>query len=1596
MACTIPYLRELPLDEGTILKLEEIDIDIKSRLLSSGLFNPILRDGLKLMLISSNPEIKKKQLELIRELNSEYDLDRTKLKSVIYPDSVKLSDGKVINNVVIIDVRVLEDANLDQPIDIDEDDRRKVLESFLNPPFEPKDVTFEEFVSDNEKAKVLANMLDTLSKKVENFQGNFTQYGKPINSQFSNTVYDKLNLLKFLSNKLKDEELAEQLFDLSSLIVTANNTLNGVKRRFDQTKLKVEELKSVENKDEFLKKQKDIGEFFVELREVQHVLNFLSDFHLTTTKGENTWENRNLYKFEKGIQDIVAKQYPNNTSKQNKEFLTSIFSEAVKGDFTTVVAGLNTKFKQDDIIVSDLFDQVFQVFKDSKRENKSIIATIEESHQIISQLKTESAELQKEYLAEVISKEVNELYTPELVFESDQRVSNYATDSKIKKIIEGLNLPLTVLQIKGVEIEQDNFFDFFRKLLLTRQVPKDSVNEIISIMESNKLNNKKAMFYASKDKIKGLLTLADKDIDITDRMFEQRSQYDDVVLSTTAALVQKELMKGEMENKLSLQNSNKLLKQIGLSISDVKRTEYEEQFQHEIVYLEDDDKLELATPEDIALRNFVELDGINKTDPKLKYKARRGNALVTEYNRGEFTAQKKVFESTLQDRVNKIFDLIEKKQFNEVKDVNYTSFLELSYKAKDGNYYLKDQFNPEVQLEQDIKKSIQGYLRADFYSRNLKSKENAIDTLIQKTTEFKELVSLLNDKGSSYFNYNTNERRLKEGELVQMIDENKFTKTDLLDYVSKGTTLLVKIKEGEDYKFKTIDLTNASWKQLNVVSIFKYSNNLQVPINKNPKWIELSKKLETDENMLKYYEHLLDKYKTGNNKLEGERLRHYLLQVPKTESKTVKERIISGVKSVDTFLEDLKYKEANIEPIMVLNEETGEWVRGSKDGRILESDEPTEFKTKQFLSGEINKRIKPTFTKPIPYEETEKDLFLALHLFDASTTEYSKKRIAEPLVLTLATIFKGDGVLNIQERKANVELFNKTLLQSGKTSSVKTATNSIKALERFMDSFIYDQMIKDYNLAGVSSKQVTNFAKQTINFQLLSGNIIASTGNFLSGQTSNFLLSQGKKFGLSEEVLGSAYKEYWKENGKGTFIKDAAQTDITKQSKISQLILFFDAIKGEMLDLRSQVIPKNLVNKVFSYNTLFLSTSLAEHANQVPLMIAILKGTKVGKTNLYEIIEQKKGEFFEFNWEKAGIDPNDIQTQKQILLKAHTTIESANFSAHGQYAKMSKSEIQGDSLLSMGLVLSNWIYPFLKTRYGKADFNRFAGEFTEDGYQRQFLRNIFLRTNEAVADIRNHLKEDNSLKGYVKAIIRKEGIGAFTFGLFEMVAKQAGFVADRATFSSLSKNSEKLNKWLYGDKEFDDYEKKRIALVRASSELTFFVGATLLGLYLHTLHDEDDEEVGNMIKALELFTARYANDTGQFLFASSPSSAIDFTLRKSKDPFAIARALDSNLSLFAQIIGFDITEDGVNFNIDDRYAKSGNGYEKGDLKIERKLMKSVFSPLYQVFRFGELDEQLNYTKMLNKNSSNQTQVDEEELEEFADNKELEEFADNKE
>lgn len=1608
-SCSIPYLQKYKdktnLSDDTIKHLEEIDIDIKSELASSGLFTTITKkatDGslIKLMVLTSDikEEKQNEQIKFIQKINDKYKLDRTNFIPPIYYKTIPVN-GEPVKNVVIVDVRVLENANLkdSDPKNLDEEalklrasDFVDVLKDSLSPPFQSKITELDDFVTNEEQMKILNDILDSLSEKVKVFNSNFTDFGNAVKLQFNQSTYNNLNLLKYLSDKIKNDESIDKIADLSSLIMKANHTLNYIYRRFSGDgfigiKDRIKNLNEIIDKDEFLNQQKYIGEFFGELREVQHIFNFFSDFYVKTNQDKTGWENRNLFKFERGAAELLSEAYPENSFKKNKEWLKDAFG----GKYDVVLQRIKDKLSKEGKSIENLDEKLMKVYEESKFESKSILATLEESHQKMILLNRDSKELQKEYLATVIHKQIEEIYSPELKWQSDEKVSKYNSDVRIIKLIEKAGLSTRVLQMKGVEKTSDDFFTHFINTLKQREVPDNVISQINDIITKNKLDAKDSMYYADKEKIKSLLTLADKDIDITDRYFEYGTQYNDTILATAATLVTKRLMEGELENNLNLSEANKKLKEVGLSINDLKRKEWESKFQQEILYLEDEDKLEPPKDGDF----FIEVDDIEK-GKKIRYKARKGRALVVENNKAEFEIQQKALSNHLPTMVNRIYEFIETGNYNNAFTINYTDKLDFYYVNKQGEIVLKKQFDKMFTSESKIKETIKQRIWADFYSKNLKTIDGALDKLIKKTTEFDNIAHLLNkeEKGKNYFNKNTYERPFAEGKFIQSIEEGYITESDLKDYVYQDKKLLVKVKKEEDtyYTYVNFNEPNYGLQQgEEVVSIFKFLNELQVPVKQNPKWESLKIELEKDSNMKDYYEFLLNKYKSSNKNLGAEYIKHGLIQVPRSEDKSLKDKLLTLPAKATDFIEGFKYKELHTQPYMVLNED-GKPVRADENGRELEEGEPTVYKIKKFLSGEVNKRIKPTFTNPIPYDETEDDLFLALHLLDASSTAYNKKKELEPVMLTLQTFFKGDKAIGIEERKAKVELFNKTFLfGSNKKPDIAPAKESLGALVHFMNTFLYGLPGKDYNLGGFSVKQATDTLKATAAFQVLAGNHIASMGNLLTGQTNMFLLAQGKKNGLSEKIIWEADKEYWKNVLNGNFAKDSTKT-VFEQSEISQLVWFFQAIAGEVVDLKGQIVPKSLGNRIFSYDNLFLTTSMAEHVNQVPLMLGILRGYKLpnGVSFREILVKKQEDQLFEIDWEKGGVSIDDIATQKRILTDVKGRIETANVSANGQYSKYSKSELQKDSLFSMGLVFGNWIYPSLKVRYGKGDIARLAGEFVEDGYQRQFIRSIFSRFNEALDEIAVGIKKDNSLKGYAKAILKKEGIGGLTYGFFEMIAKQAGFVADRVTFSNLSKNSEKFNEWLYGKSYEDQYEQKRIALIRASSELTFLVGATLIGLYLRALHDEDDEEVNEVIKALELFTARYINDTGQFLFASSPSSAIDYVARKVKDPFALTRQFDTNSGLLLQLFGWDVSlEEGINFNIDDRYAKSGAGYEKGDLKIEKKLMKSVFSPLYQLYRFADLDEQLNYTKLLNKNSANQTSADEEELEEYVKNKE---------
>ena len=535
MSCSIPYLQKFKeksdISDDKIKYLEEVDIDIKSQLASSGLFTVVSKKTkddqlLKLMVLSINKNIREKQLELIAEINDFYNLDRTNPKAPIYYEDVNIG-GKLTKDVVIVDVRVLENANLQNAkledvnqiaFDIRREDYIKVLQDALNPPFVSKATDLDDYVNNTEQMEVLNGILDNLSKKVETFQSNFTDYGNAVKPQFNKFTYDNLNYLKKLSDQIKNDESIEKITDLSSLIVKSNQILNYIYSRFSGSdrfigmKERIEKLNEITDKDEFLNQQKYIGEFFAELREVQHIFNFFSEFYLKSNKDKTGWENRNLFSYERNLADLLLEVLPDKSFKERKDWLKD--KEIFVGNYDVVVETFKEKLKSENLTIENLDYKLSKVYENSKFESKSIIATLEETHNKISNMKRDSYDLQKEYLATIIDRQSKEIYTPEMIWESDMRVSKYRTDPAILLLMKQNNLSQDLLQLKGVEKTSDDFYTHFLNTLEIRNVPENIRLEIEKIIRENKLNATDSMYYADKDKIKAVLVTADKDIDI--------------------------------------------------------------------------------------------------------------------------------------------------------------------------------------------------------------------------------------------------------------------------------------------------------------------------------------------------------------------------------------------------------------------------------------------------------------------------------------------------------------------------------------------------------------------------------------------------------------------------------------------------------------------------------------------------------------------------------------------------------------------------------------------------------------------------------------------------------------------------------------------------------------------------------------------------------------------------------------------------------------------------------------------------------------------------------------------------------------------------
>lgn len=170
--------------------------------------------------------------------------------------------------------------------------------------------------------------------------------------------------------------------------------------------------------------------------------------------------------------------------------------------------------------------------------------------------------------------------------------------------------------------------------------------------------------------------------------------------------------------------------------------------------------------------------------------------------------------------------------------------------------------------------------------------------------------------------------------------------------------------------------------------------------------------------------------------------------------------------------------------------------------------------------------------------------------------------------------------------------------------------------------------------------------------------------------------------------------------------------------------------------------------------------------------------------------------------------------------------------------------------------------------------------------------------------------EKGDIKGRFNQSLGRETLGYYTETLLYLLdiskeLKTGNFKGIVATWDKLSNESKKN-------------------LIKFGSEMTLLSGTLLLAKMLVYLQvGDDDEDKNALISTMAVLANRINTEMSQYL---NPLK----TMELMKSPAASVTMLESSVSLFNQVVGFKIEEDGVDFNIDDIYE---SGKRKGDLKI---------------------------------------------------------------
>lgn len=1045
--------------------------------------------------------------------------------------------------------------------------------------------------------------------------------------------------------------------------------------------------------------------------------------------------------------------------------------------------------------------------------------------------------------------------------------------------------------------------------------------------------------YITKQKFEALLKIADRDENFVSSWVEATIQAKDPLVSTVAKKISIAMNKIHNEYIKTSYRITTVRKQAGFD--DMKGSERKvayNEMNNLIDELVEDDYGNLIELTDDDIRDSIKINTLTGTK---KYLIKKVKAWKTGKHTSLVEAKRKLVNNLLYRNKKNELSLL-----NEIVDKVVND---------------EDEFTPEVLYDFLLDNSKQipelysvalGIFKTTVDGRNVLSTKEFNNKVNQSSV--KELKTSIKNIGDNilwrklfYDNVYINKTPTELNELLKdnNVDINNLSK-DNIEYLldnsnensdydkfkyltnNKYTDGLVAVKDNGILKFMYKDALG----KLRFDEVANIPNNIQAFYYKRNDFVELQDEYKLEEYKgvhQDYFNTLYNLYQEHNKKLGSKRLKHG--KIPQVELTGMGLSELSMDVPGDFFKSIMDWFVNTFSAIKKAWNELND----------VETDNDEEKSTfeAEYLNGDKVKQVGIAYTKSLENQDkVEWDLSVSTAIYAFMVNKHQVLKDYDAQMQVVKTIVSGDTLLGIETRKAKkTDTFNRIIRRKRRGKSDEDnfkrdlAVNLNAKVTEFIDEMMYDEA--DYlafDVKGlINSKQLESKLSGYTSYTSLAFNYLNMASNILNGKVATYLESvQGQYFDT---------KTYWEAEGiyrdnLFNHFKDFKSNNMQDKSKVGQMLIILDAIQGEYLESFEETLKYKKLSDM-PKTALYFTQNGAEHWIQTVNMIAMLKAE-----GLWDEINYKEGELITFT-------PEQVERLNRLQGRLH----SVNKRLNGAYAKIDKSRLQRRWFGRLILMFRKYIWQSYKARLGDERLDLESGDVVR-GYVKSYY-----------SELLNDLKSNKSFA--YKALKTVKQIGQDNRRLV------LGLV-NTTTFGQFNKNIN-VNK-AYGFGNMDEAQIKEAQ--RYIAEMSLFVSFTILGALFGALDGEDDDS--ELLQTLELISRRQRSDMGTFLpsMVAIPTldagafNTFDFIKRTVSSPVPAMRSVDSSISALSQLLSVDIQDGGINFTANDVYEKSGDGYEKGDLKLTRKLQKSIISPYWQILKLTNPQAQLQYLEMVNKNS----------------------------